>query len=155
MIITFSYFLRNFSTTSCFEGNSILYNFMSRKNVQKCFIWKLWIKTLQVLFKVNKKSTFCFEDILSMVIPIKVKQKTLFRGLLEHSKKSKNSKKCGKLSKLHHSQVGEFWKNAQREMLLKIKFFANGLTFSSSKLVPYTIRNIQAQCHEFLFYFSI
>jgi hypothetical protein len=90
-----------------------------------------------------------------MVTPIEMKPKTLFRGLLELSKKSKNSQKCGKLSKLHHSQVGEFWKNAQREILLKIKFFANGLAFSSSKLIPHAIRNIQAQCHEFLFYFPI
>src|ERR1044072_3311508 len=66
-----------------------------------------------------------------MVTPIEMKPKTLFRGLLELSKKSKNSQKYGKLSKLHHSQVGEFWKNAQREILLKIKFFANGIDFYS------------------------
>src|ERR1043165_4381322 len=106
------------------------------------------------IFPQNKKSTFCFEDILSMVTPIEMRPKTLVRGLLELSKKSKNSQKCGKLSKLHYSEVGQFLKNAQREILQKIKSFANGPTFSSSKLVPYTIRNIQAQCHEFLIYFS-
>jgi hypothetical protein len=67
-----------------------------------------------------------------MVTPIEVKPKTLFRGLQELSKKSKNSQKCGRLSKLHHSQVGQFWKNAQREILQKIKSFANGPIFSSS-----------------------
>src|ERR1044072_5771906 len=102
---------------------------------KKCFIWKVWIKTLQVLFKVNKKSTFCFKDILSMVTPIEMKPKRLFRGLLEISKKSKNTQKCGKMSKIHHSQVGQFRRSAQREMLLEINFFANELTFSSSKLV--------------------
>src|ERR1044072_5502476 len=108
MSITFSYFLRNFSTTSHFEGNSILYNFMSHKNVQKWFIWKVWIKTLQVLFKVNKKSTFCFEDLLSMETPIEMKPKRLVRGHLELSKKSNNTQKCGKLRKIHLAQVGHF-----------------------------------------------
>ena len=106
-------------------------------------------------YRSFSKSTFCFEDILSMETPIEVRPKRLVRGLLELSKKSKNSQKCGKLSKIHHLQVGQFWRSAQREILLKINFFANGLAFSSSKLVPYTIRNIQAQCHAFLFYFSI
>src|ERR1043165_3400891 len=126
-----------FSTTSCLT-----------RMFKKCFIWKVWIKTLQVFSKVNKKSTFCFEDILSMVTPIEMKPKRLVIGLLELSKKSKNSQKYGKMSKIHPSQVGQFWRSAQREMLLKIKNFGNGLTFSSSKLVPYVIRNIQAQCHE-------
>src|ERR1043165_9133614 len=72
-------------------------------------LFRSWLKTLQVLFKVNKKSTFCFEDILNMVTPIEMKPKTLFRGLLELSKKSKTSKKCGKMSKIHYSEVGEFW----------------------------------------------
>ena len=58
--------------------------------------------------KVNKNSTFCFEDILGMVTPIEMKPKRLFRGLLELSKKFKNSQKCGKLSKIHHSEVGHF-----------------------------------------------
>src|ERR1051325_9720748 len=92
---------------------------------KKCFIWKVWLKTLQVLFKVNKKSTFCFEDILSMVIPIEIKPKTLVRGLLELSKKSKNSQKCGKMSKIHYSEVGEFWTIAQKDILVKMQNFPN------------------------------
>src|ERR1051325_9144500 len=81
---------------------------------------------LQVLFKVNKKSTFCFEDLLSMETPIGMKPKRLFRGLLEISKKSKNTQKCGKLSKIHLVQVGHFWTIAQREIFVKIQFFPNG-----------------------------
>src|ERR1051325_8279130 len=86
-----------FSTTSCLT-----------RMFKKCFILKIWIKTLQVLFKVNKKSTFCNEDLLSMVTPIEMKPKRLFRGHLELSKKSKNTQKCGKLSKIHLAQVGHF-----------------------------------------------
>src|ERR1044072_8882978 len=96
---------------------------------KKCSIWKLWIKTLQVLFKVNKKSTFCFEEILSMVTPIEMKPKRLFRGLLEISKKSKNSQKYGKLSKIHYSEVGEFWTIAQKDILVKLQNFPNGPIF--------------------------
>src|ERR1051325_10079672 len=95
----------------------------------KCFIWKVWLKTLQVLFKVNKKSTFCFEDILSMVTAIEMKPKTLFRALLGLSKKSKNSQKCGKMSKIHYSEVGEFWTIAQKDILVKLQNFANGPIF--------------------------
>src|ERR1044072_4462707 len=104
-----------FSTTSCLT-----------RMFKKCFIWKVWIKTLQVIFKVNKKSTFCFEDILSMVTPIEMKPKRLFRGLLELSKKSKKTQKCGKLSKLHHSEVGHFWTIAQKEIMVKMQKFPNG-----------------------------
>src|ERR1043165_103678 len=93
---------------------------------KKCFIWKAWIKTLQVLFKVNKKSTFCFEDILSMVTPIEMKPKRLFRRLLELSKKSKNSQKCGKLSKIRYSEVGKFWTIAQKDILVKMQNSPNG-----------------------------
>src|ERR1051325_9294340 len=93
---------------------------------KKCFIWKVWIKTLLVLFKVNKKSTLCFEDILSMVTPIEMKPKRLFRVLLEISKKSKNSQKCGKMSKIHYSEVGKFWTIAQKDILVKMQNFPNG-----------------------------
>src|ERR1043165_1363839 len=108
LIITFSYFLRNFSTTSCFEGNSILYNFMSHKNVQKMLHLRGMAQNITGPFQSQQKSTFCFEDILSMVTPIEMKPKRLFRGLLELSKKSKNSQKCGKMSKIHLVQVGQF-----------------------------------------------
>src|ERR1051325_1642483 len=86
-----------FSTTSCLT-----------RMFKKCFIWKVWIKILKVLFKVNKKSTFCFEDLLSMVTPIEMKPNRLFRGLLELYKKSKNFQKYGKLSKIHFTEVGHF-----------------------------------------------
>src|ERR1051325_2680322 len=102
---------------------------------KKCFIWKVWIKTLQVLFKVNKKSTFCFEDILSMVTPIEMKPKRLVIGLLQISKKSKNSLKCGKMSKIHYSEVGQFWTIAQKDILVKMQNFPNGPIIFGSKLV--------------------
>src|ERR1044072_6803039 len=62
-----------------------------------------------------------------MVTPIEMKQKTLFRGLLEISKKSRNSQKCGKLSKLHHSEVGEFWTMHKRTYWSNCKIFQMGL----------------------------
>src|ERR1051325_6481237 len=102
---------------------------------KKCFIWKVWVKTLQVLFKVNKKSTFCFEDILSMVTPIEMKQNRLFRGLLKLSKKSKNTQKCGKMSKIHLVQVGLFWTIAQKDIMVKMQNFPNGPIIFWSKLV--------------------
>src|ERR1044072_824349 len=86
-----------FSATSCL---TIMF--------KKCFIWKVWIKILQVLFKVNKKSTFCIEHLLRMETPIEMKPKRLFIGHLELSKKSKNTQKGGKLSKIHLAQVGHF-----------------------------------------------
>src|ERR1051325_3905678 len=127
MIITFSYFLRKFSTTSCFEGNSILYNFMSHKNVQKMLHLECMDQNITGPFQSQQKvKIFCFEDLLSMVTPIEMKPKRLFRGLLDISKKSKNTQKCGKLSKIHLAQVGHFWRIAQREILVKIQFFPNG-----------------------------
>ena len=85
--------------------------------------------------KSTKSQLFCFEDILSMVTPIEVKPKTLFRGLLELSKKSKNSQKCGKSSKIHHSEVGEFWIIAQKDIWVKLQNFPNGPIIFWSKLV--------------------
>src|ERR1051325_3875305 len=76
--------------------------------------------------KSIKSQLFCFEDILSMVTPIEMKPKTLFRGLLELSKKFKNSKKCGKMSKIHHSEVRQFWTIAQKDILVKMQNFPNG-----------------------------
>src|ERR1044072_9314862 len=136
MSITSSYFLRNFSTTSCFEGNSILYNFMSHKNVQKRLHLEGMGQNITGPFQSQQKSTFCFEDILSMVTPTEMKPKRLFIGLLDLSKKSKNTQKWGKLSKIHLVQVGHFWRIAQREILTKIKIFANGPAFFSFNLVP-------------------
>src|ERR1051325_6462122 len=109
---------------------------MSHKNIQKMLHLRGMAQNITGPFQSQQKSTFCFEDILSMVTPIEMKPKRLFRGLLEISKKSKNTQKCGKLSKIHHSQVGHFWTSAQREILTKIKYFANGPSFSSFKLVP-------------------
>src|ERR1044072_6885798 len=89
---------------------------------KKCFIWKVWIKILQVLFKVNKKSTFCFEDILSMVTPIEMKPKRLVRGLLEISKKVQELSKMWKIEQdtlfrswgiLDKCTKGHFGKNAK------------------------------------------
>src|ERR1051325_10213889 len=99
---------------------------MSHKNVQKILHLEGMDQTLQVLFKVNKKSTICFEDILNMETPIEMKQKRLFRGLFELSKKSKNTQKCGKLSKIHYSEVGDFWIIAQKDILVKMQNFPNG-----------------------------
>src|ERR1051325_9173126 len=126
MIITFSYFLRKFSTTSCFEGNSILYNFMSHKNVQKMLHLRGMAQNITGPFQSQQKVNFCFEDILSMVTPIEMRPKTLFRGLLEIYKKSKNSQKCGKMSKIHYSEVGEFWTIAQKDIMVKMQNFPNG-----------------------------
>jgi hypothetical protein len=43
-----------------------------------------------------------------METPIEMKPKRLFIGHLELSKKSKNIQKCGKLSKIHLTEVGHF-----------------------------------------------
>src|ERR1051325_9773563 len=102
---------------------------MSHKNVQKMLHLRGMAQNITGLFQSQQKSTFCFEDILSMVTPIEMKPKTLFRGLLDLSQKSKNSQKCRKLSKIHYSEVGEFWTIAQKDILVKLQNFPNGPIF--------------------------
>src|ERR1051325_8098586 len=101
MSITSSYFLRNFSTNSHFKENSILYNFMSHKNVQKMLHFEDMDQNITGPFQSQQKSTFWNEVLLSMETPIEMKPNRLFRGHLELSKKSKNTQKRGKLSKIH------------------------------------------------------
>ena len=60
LIITSSYFLWNFSTTSCFEGNSILYNFMSHKNVQKMLHLRGMAQNVTGPFQSQQKVNFLF-----------------------------------------------------------------------------------------------
>src|ERR1043165_9203319 len=108
MIITSSYFLKKISTTSCLEGNSILYNFMSHKNVQKMLHLEGMGQNITGSFQSQQNVNFLFEDLLSMETLIEMKPKRSFRGHLELSKKSKNIQKYGKLSKIHLTEVGHF-----------------------------------------------
>src|ERR1044072_6913541 len=64
LIITFSYFLKKISTTSCFEGNSILYNFMSHKNVQKMLHLRGMAQNITGPFQSQQKVNFLFWGIL-------------------------------------------------------------------------------------------
>ena len=81
---------------------------MSHKLGQKMLHFEDMGQNITGPFQSQLKVNFLKEVLLSMETSIEMKPKRLVRGHLEISKKSKNTQKCGKLSKIHHSEVGHF-----------------------------------------------
>ena len=108
---------------------------MSHKNAQKMLHLEGMGQNITGPFQSQQKVNFLFWRYIEHGNSNWDETKDIVRGFLELSKKSKNSQKYGKLSKIHYPEVGRFWTIAQRDIMVKMQNFPNGPIFFLSKLV--------------------
>ena len=134
--ITFTYFIRNFSTKSHFKGNSILYNFMSHK---------LWLEMLHLEVmdqniigpsrKVNKSHLFAKKCPWAWKLQWRWNQKGCLEDILSILKIPRTPKNVKNWARYKLCKLSIFEEMHKEKYIVQAKNFQMGLKFCDLNLI--------------------
>ena len=120
----------------------------------KCFIWKVWIKTLQVLFKVNKKSTFfvkkCYWE---WKFQLRWNQRGCLEDILSFLKSPRTPKNVKNWARYTFHKFSIFEEVHKEKYLSKSKIFQIGLVFLGLNLFLILFGTFKPSATIFVFIF--